>query len=185
MEKIVNTNFINLIRKIISNPHLAEDEEENYYNRVFEISKEFEPFLEETYVSISRKKYFKSENNYAKQTSLFNPSSGDLGSLFGRRQDKEPVYLTLVTINLAKRFEELLKSTQNLVLMSGTLHSEQVLKDIFGLKDFKIIEAEIKNPGTIVKYRTGLEKNCKYENFKSGLVTRQNYLKIMIQKWKK
>lgn len=178
VEKIFNTDFIKIIEKIIDNPYLAEDEEDNYYNRVFEIAKEFEPFLEETYVSISKKKYFKQDSNQEKQSPLFNQDNS-LSNLFGRKQDNEQTYLTLVTINLAKRFEELLKSTQNLVLMSGTLHSEQVLKDIFGLKDFKIIEAEVKNPGTIVKYRTGLEKNCKYENFKYGLVSRQSYLKAL------
>jgi Rad3-related DNA helicase len=63
--------------------------------------------------------------------------------------------------------------------MSGTLHSEKVLKDMFGIKDFKIIEAETSFPGTISKFRTGLEKNCKYENFKSGAVSRKDYLKAL------
>jgi len=180
IEKIENTDIIKLIKSIIDNPYLAEDEEENYYNRVFEIAKEFEPFLEETYISTSKRKYFKQQEGEGKQSVLFDKQGdGFLGNLFGKKQDNEQVYLTLVTINLAKRFEELLKSTQSLVLMSGTLHSEQVLRDIFGLKDFKIIEAEVQNPGTIVKYRTGLEKNCKYENFKLGLVSRQSYLKAL------
>jgi hypothetical protein len=49
------------------------------------------------------------------------------------------------------------------------MHSANVLRDIFGLKEFKIIDAETKKPGSVVKFRTGYEKNCKYENFKNGL----------------
>jgi Rad3-related DNA helicase len=164
IEKIFNTNFIKLIEKILENPYLAEDEEDNYYNKVLEIAREFEPFLEETYASFAKK----SEDT---QKTLFG------GNLLGKKQ--ESVFLTLVTINLAKRFQELAEKTQTLILMSGTLHSDKVLKDIFGLEKFKVINAEIKNPGTIVKYRTGLEKNCKYENLKSGLVTRDKYLKAL------
>jgi len=60
--------------------------------------------------------------------------------------------------------------------MSGTIHSQQVLKDVFGLKKFKIIEAETKLPGTLKKHRTGQEFSCKYENFQKGFVTRKKYL---------
>ena len=63
--------------------------------------------------------------------------------------------------------------------MSGTLHSEEILKDIFGLESFKVIDAETQMPGTISKYRIGLEKNCKYQNFKDGTVTREQYLKAL------
>jgi Rad3-related DNA helicase len=63
--------------------------------------------------------------------------------------------------------------------MSGTIHSEQVLKDIFGLQDFKIIEAETEMPGKIHIQKTGLEKNCSFANFKSGNITRNQYLKIL------
>ncbi len=95
------------------------------------------------------------------------------------QQTKNAKLITLVTINLEEQFTELLNTTNNLVLMSGTLHSEQVLKDIFGIDNFKTIEAETKTQGTISKFRTGLEKNCKYANFKSGLVTREDYLRAL------
>lgn len=162
IEKIVNTKMIKLAEKIIANPYIAEDDEDNYYNKVFEILKEFEPIIEETYVSLSKDKQREVQEG-----------------LFGKflKKENENVFATLVTINLAKKFEDLLDKTKVLLLMSGTLHSEKVLKDIFGLTDFKVIEAEIKQPGTVLKYRTGQEKNCKYENFKSGLVSRQSYLK--------
>lgn len=64
-------------------------------------------------------------------------------------------------------------------MMSGTLHSERVLKEIFGLEKFKIIDAEAKNPGTITKKRTNAERNCSFANFKNGTVTRTQYLKIL------
>ena len=48
-------------------------------------------------------------------------------------------------------------------MMSGTIHSEEVLREIFGIKEFKIIEAETKFKGELKKIRTGLEKNFKYE----------------------
>jgi Rad3-related DNA helicase len=150
IEKLEKTKASDLIHQILKNPYLAEEDEDNYYNRVFEYAKEFEEFLEETYISFE--KTFK------------------LG-------EKENAYLTLVTINLERKFDALVKQNKVIVLMSGTLHSEQVLKDIFGIKDFKVIEAETISPGTITKARTGLEINCKMENFKSGLITRRDYLK--------
>jgi Rad3-related DNA helicase len=53
------------------------------------------------------------------------------------------------------------------------------LKDIFGIKNFKTIEAEIEMPGDVNKQRTGLEKNCSFANFKQGNITRNQYLKIL------
>jgi len=53
------------------------------------------------------------------------------------------------------------------------------LKEIFGLKEFKVIEAETQMPGTVTKFRTGLEKNCKYLNFKNKEITREGYLRAL------
>ncbi len=86
------------------------------------------------------------------------------------------IIIKLVTVNLGKRFKEMLDKNKIFILMSGTIHSEKVLKEIFGLNDFKIIEAEAKTPGKISLLRTGLEINCKYENFKKGRVSREQYL---------
>ena len=151
VEKLQSTQIKYLVDKILENKYLAEDEEENYYNRVLEICLEFQDFLNETYVSFSREKR--------------------KDSLFSRKQE-DNCYLTLITINLAKKFSELVNKTSCLVLMSGTLHSFQVLKDIFNIKDFKVIEAETIMPGTIQKLRTGKEKNCKYGN-----CSREDFLK--------
>lgn len=87
--------------------------------------------------------------------------------------------LSLVTTNLAKRFKEMVDKNKIIVLMSGTLHSENVLRDIFGLEDFKIIEAEKEQQGQIKVKKTGLEMDCKYANFSSGRFTREEYLKAL------
>lgn len=87
--------------------------------------------------------------------------------------------VNLVTTNLAKRFKEIVDKNKIFVLMSGTLHSENVLKDIFGLNDFKIIEAEAKNQGKIIVKKTGKEFDCKYSNFSSGKNNRKEYLEAL------
>ncbi len=94
------------------------------------------------------------------------------------KEDKN-INVKFVTINLEKRFNELLEKNKVFVMMSGTIHSENVLRDIFGIRNFKIIEAETKMPGKITMLKTGKEINCKYDNFKKGKVSRENYLKAL------
>lgn len=162
-EKVKTISFIKIIEKILENTHLASEEELNYYNRVVEILISFEKVLEETYISTE---FIKKDE---KQSSLFdNPYLKE-----------DNIYVTLVSINLKQKMQELTSQNNVLILMSGTLHSEKVLKDIFGLDNFKIIKAEIKNPGKIKVYRTGVERNCNYSNFKSGNITRERYLKML------
>ncbi len=92
-------------------------------------------------------------------------------------EKNESLIANIVTINLSKKFSELLNKNKILVLMSGTLHSKEVLRDIFGIENFKIIEAETKHQGKIKIKRKGNEKNCKYSNFYNGSTTRGEYLK--------
>lgn len=163
IKKIKNSDVMFLIELILKNTSLAEDEELSYYNSVVEIATSFEDLLDETYVSISKIKKDEDQTN-----------------LFGKNYSNEDtVSVDLVSINLAQKFKELIDANNCLVLMSGTLHSSDVLKDIFGLTDFSIIEAETKSPGKITKIRTGLERNCSFENFKSETITRERYLKIL------
>jgi Rad3-related DNA helicase len=95
------------------------------------------------------------------------------------KDKKGDIYLKLVTINLDKRLNSIIKKNKAFVFMSGTLHSERVLKEIFGLKEFKVIDAETFNPGTITKVRTELEKEFSFDNFSKGKVTREEYLKAL------
>lgn len=85
------------------------------------------------------------------------------------------IFAKIVTINLEKRFSEFIEKNKALVLMSGTIHSENVLKEVFGIKRFKIIQAETKMPGKITRQRLGSEFACSYENFqRTG--TRRKFL---------
>jgi Rad3-related DNA helicase len=85
--------------------------------------------------------------------------------------------LRLVTTNLAKRFDDLIvKKNKIIIMMSGTIHSESVLKNIFGINNFKIIEAETKPQGELIKCKHGYEMDCKYSNFQSKKITREKYL---------
>ena len=81
----------------------------------------------------------------------------------------------IVTTNLAKKFKEMVDKNKILVLMSGTLHSDNVLKNIFGLDNYKIIDAEKEGQGKIEVVKTGLEKDFKYSNM-NGKFSRGDYL---------
>ena len=94
-------------------------------------------------------------------------------------KEKEHTVATLVTINLEKRLREFLDKNKVFVMMSGTIHSEEILKEVFGLNNFKIIEAETKPPGIVKTKTTGLERNFRFKEFKEGKVTRESYLRAL------
>ena len=85
----------------------------------------------------------------------------------------------LVTTNLAKRMKEMLDKNKVIVMMSGTIHSESVLKNIFGLEEFKIFEAETEQQGSIEVKRTGFEMDCRYENFANGNISKEKYFRAL------
>jgi Rad3-related DNA helicase len=95
-----------------------------------------------------------------------------------RRYEKD-LYVELVSTNLSKRFREIIDKSKALVLMSGTLHSPKVLEDVFGLKDFKIVNAETLHPGTIEIHKTGKELDCRYSSLNSNLNSRTKYLQAL------
>lgn len=86
------------------------------------------------------------------------------------------VYVKLVTVNLEKMLGAIIEKNKAFVFMSGTIHDEVVLKEIFGLKDFKIIDAEVMNQGTITKQRTKFERDFSFDNLSKGRVNREQYL---------
>ncbi len=86
---------------------------------------------------------------------------------------------SIVTTNLEKRFKDMVDKNKVIVLMSGTIHSEEVLRNIFGLTKFKMIEAETQDQGNIIVKKVGSEMDCKYANFSSGNFTREDYLKTL------
>ena len=65
--------------------------------------------------------------------------------------------------------------------MSGTLHSKKVLENIFGIKNFKVVEAETLNYKGIDVIMTGKELDCKYSNFASNKHSREDYLEALEQ----
>ncbi|MBS3071916.1 DEAD/DEAH box helicase family protein [Candidatus Pacearchaeota archaeon] len=104
------------------------------------------------------------------------------------RKFEDNLLVKLVSTNLSAKIEDLLSKSKSIVFMSGTLHSETVLKNIFGITNFKVVEAETINFGNVEIIRTGKEKDCKYSNFSAGKHTREEYLKALdfcIQKAKK
>lgn len=96
-----------------------------------------------------------------------------------RRDDEFNLHVKLVSTNLSAKFKDIMSKSKALVFMSGTLHSEQVIKNIFNIEDYKVIEAETLNLGSIEILRTGKEFDCKYANFKSGIHSREEYLKSL------
>ncbi len=161
IEKLTKSPILEILETVLENPNLAEEEELSYYNSIVEIARSFKNLFNESYVSVQ-----KLEKN-SRQSGLFSGQSDDV------------IIITIVSINLAQKLNELMEQNNVLVMMSGTLHSERVLHEIFGLTDFKIIEAESKNPGMINKRRTNLELNCSFANFKNRTITREKYLKIL------
>ena len=96
---------------------------------------------------------------------------------FGKKDNN--LIANLVTTNLEKKFKEIINKNKIIVLMSGTIHSDNVLRNVFGLKDFKIIEAETKPQGKIEIKRTKMEKDCKHTNLTNGKFSRKEYLKAL------
>lgn len=142
------TGVYDLLKVFLKNREFIEEvDEESYIFDIEETTKMFEDFLEESYVTASKK-----ENN---------------------------LIVSVVTTNLAKRLKELIDKNKIFVLMSGTIHSETILKNVFGLDDFKIIEAETEPQGKIEIQKTGMEKDCKYANFSNGNFNREDYLKSL------
>ena len=96
------------------------------------------------------------------------------------RKDKENnLFVKLVSTNLTAKFKDLLEKGKAFVFMSGTLHSKKVLENIFGIKDYKIVEAETINFGNVEIVRTGKEFDCRYANFSSNEHSREDYLRAL------
>ena len=135
--------------------------------------------LKEILDSAILEKDMEGESNYITQVhtvaKIFEDSFEE--SYFSVEEKDKNMVIKIVSINLAKRFEELIAKNKIVVMMSGTLHSEGVLRNIFGLEKFKIIEAETKNLGALIKCKHGYEMNCSYNNLQSQRVSRENYLR--------
>ncbi len=101
------------------------------------------------------------------------------------RDEEQNIFVNIVSTNLSAKFNEILSKSKALVLMSGTLQSNNVLKNIFGIKDYKMVEAENLNLGSIEIIRTGSEFDCKYSNFSSKINTKKDYLNALSKSMEK
>jgi len=121
------------------------------------------------------------ENNYVyhldRVAKIFNEFLDE--TFFSIEKRDQDIIIHLVTTNLAKKFNELIEKNKVFILMSGTIHSESVLKNIFGLEDFKIIDAETSHQGELIKCKHGYELNCSYASFSSNKISREQYLKAL------
>jgi len=95
------------------------------------------------------------------------------------RKEERGVVAEVVTTNLSKKFEEFLDKTEALVFMSGTIHGENILKNVFGVSDFVVVDAETLNQGKVDVLEIGSEFDCRYDNFSQGRKTRGDYLKAL------
>ncbi|MAG61757.1 hypothetical protein CMI43_03005 [Candidatus Pacearchaeota archaeon] len=96
---------------------------------------------------------------------------------FSAEKIENDINISLITTNLKKRFKELTEKNKIIVMMSGTIHSDYVLRNIYNLENFKIIDAEISTQGNLIKLKNGYELDCKYANFQSGKISREGFLK--------
>lgn len=100
--------------------------------------------------------------------------------LYAKNAEGEMI-ANLIAISLEKKLKEFTEKNKIFVMMSGTIHSEEVLRNIFGIKEseYKVIEAETEQQGTITRIYTGQEENFRHKAFREGKVTREGYLKAL------
>ncbi|HEA46157.1 MAG TPA: hypothetical protein ENH99_00020 [Candidatus Pacearchaeota archaeon] len=114
--------------------------------------------------------------NKALETAQSFKNSLDSLYLTYRKNEDDNILIKLVSTDISGKFRDLLNKTKKLVFMSGTLHSENIIKNIFGIEDFKVIQAEESNFGSIEIVMTGKEFDCSYANFSSKKYSRIDYL---------
>ena len=159
----------NKVNELIRGKGIIELKKTGLYDlfKIFIKNSEFtEEIDEESYV-----------HDVASTIRMFDEFLDETYVLFDKREDN--LIASIVTINLAKKFQEMVNKNKVVVLMSGTLHSNDVLSDIFGIDKFKIIEAETEDPGKINVLMTGEEMDCRYSNFSSGKAERKKYLQAL------
>lgn len=169
------THCINTIRESSKVKRLAENQDIVNIKEtpVFDLLK---IFLETKDVmsDIDEESYVFSAEETAK---MFEDALSETYLIF-KREDEKNLTVTLVTTNLESQIKEMTDKNKVLIMMSGTIHSEQVLSSVFGLKDFEIIKAETTQQGAYEIINTGLEFNCKHSNL-SGGNRRGHYLKAL------
>ena len=94
------------------------------------------------------------------------------------KNDYDNLIVSLITVNLEKKLKEFLDKNKVFIMMSGTIHSELVLREVFGINEFKIIEAETNHRGRITETSSKLERNFDYMTLQQP-GSRERYLKAL------
>ncbi|MEK6828939.1 MAG: helicase C-terminal domain-containing protein [Nanoarchaeota archaeon] len=114
--------------------------------------------------------------NKAVETAHVFENSLDSLYLTYRKNEEGNLMARLVSTDISGKFKDLLSKTKVLILMSGTLHSDNIIKNIFEIGDFKVVHAEELNFGSTEIIATGKEFDCKYSNFTTNKHSREDYL---------
>ena len=107
----------------------------------------------------------------------FKPYIDETYVVFSKNK-RDEIIIKLIMVNLEMKLKEFMNKNKFFVMMSGTIHSKKVLENIFGIKNYKIIEAEIKEIGTRNKIKTGNEKEFNHIYLKKE-GSREEYLKAL------
>jgi len=150
-------------------------------NQVFDISDtKIKPFLQELNSNLDLEAEITlDELNYlnkALEAAQEFKQSLDNVYLTYRKDQENNIFIKLVSTDISGKFKDLLTKTKTLIFMSGTLHSETILKNIFGIKDYAVVNAEELNFGSMEIIMTGKEFDCKYSNLMSEKYSRKDYL---------
>ncbi len=95
------------------------------------------------------------------------------------KNNKNETVLEIVNIDLKRKLDEFLTRNKAFVFMSGTMHSKKVLREMFGINEYKLIEAETKEYGNIKKVFTKKEGDFRYRYFENGKYKREDYLRAL------
>jgi len=181
------TKIEKILKLFLSSSDLQSElvvDEMNYGNHAVDVARDFEGLFGDTYLTY-RYVDTKADNTFDASTSGMRKNCIPDGTQEPKVLDEskkhqgfqgEQLIASLVSTNLSKQFKDIVDKNKALVLMSGTIHSDEVLRDVFGLKDYCIVNAETKLPGQIEIVRSGKEFDCKYATFKNGFKTREDYL---------
>ncbi|MFH1311438.1 MAG: helicase C-terminal domain-containing protein [Nanoarchaeota archaeon] len=141
--------------------------------KIQEILQEFNSSLDlESEITLDELNYL----NKAVETAKTFEHSLDKLYLTYRKNEEGNLLIKLVSTDISGKFKDLLSKAKVLIFMSGTLHSDNIIKNIFEINDFKIVQAEELNFGSTEIVATGKEFDCKYSNFSSNTHSREDYL---------
>ncbi len=141
--------------------------------KIKEVLEEFNSSLDlESEITLDELNYL----NKAVETARTFQHSLDKLYLTYRKDEEGNLLIKLVSTDISGKFKDILDKTKVLVFMSGTLHSDNIIKNIFGIRDFKVVQAEELNFGSTEIIATGMEFDCKYSNFSLNKHSRKDYL---------